>query len=775
MSEISCRAADSREPLRCGDTSSQRHLPTPGSHVWPLNNFVVGWPDVEQRRRRAALDALYSRHPVGGSFEFDFKWILKHSATVRLGYFQKLEWTRTQLPTWGLLSRQPPTLPNHRSLPRPRTKSTKGSRNPMEDSSAGPVCNLLSFPRFSCWILLVLIFSTGSAAPILLNGESSLLLERQLHPPSAHFESSELSLPLELSDRLLVCARGVPAESFAFGSVADSDPPASDVDSSPSIAPEGILHRGPGRPRKRSLAQSELLSPSGHKRGPGRPPSSGRKPPVQMPLPSTMTTRSRESQDIFLLLSPGQQQHVSVKLPPRADVDITIPDVRFVDERVEATALDQLRQSGQLRSRPPKRRCLATCTPQRELLVQSAPVGLVPAPLDDGEDGILLIGEVTSQPSRARAIPSPSASPARTPSRVLESFRASINEQILNRSSSGARPADADGIVGGLNDESEDTDDECFALRHFQSEMEERVRWEKSSKAPKFSSADLAMSEDQFVDSAFWESYFSYPFPRRPSDEEWARWDSEQAERARQGPSFSKPARAKDRKSHSPFNDAAHFGLTDESHADYLSKKRKRGAKPTLLGWGSVSASDELSEDVNIDSIDGDFFFPETPSSVSHPLPSQKITLKIGPRLSTGAATPAGRNSAASSTRTRRGSHPNSAGGASEETALAVRSRKGGVMTRGRSRTPLTETEKRELELDARVRRVIDSTFVWMVSPSEATQKPTFIRLKRHNVASVHSHEFLSSPPPEMSAASFVPHPDPPAAEPQHETARNSL
>jgi hypothetical protein len=81
-------------------------------------------------------------------------------------------------------------------------------------------------------------------------------------------------------------------------------------------------------------------------------------------------------------------------------------------------------------------------------------------------------------------------------------------------------------------------------------------------------------------------------------------------------------------------------------------------------------------------------------------------------------------------------------------------------MTRGRARKPLTENEKRELEVEARVRHIIDSTHVWMVVPPSMSHDPmkrNVIRLRRHNVAEVHSHEFLSNPP--VPAPAIASHP----------------
>lgn len=623
----------------------------------------------------------------------------------------------------------------------------------------------------------------GSIHPDIADNSSTCLGSRgEDASGTLQFSSSEghASTALEMT-------HPVPLESDANSSHFGYNPKFVD-DLSITDVSDPQMQRGPGRPRKRSLTQSDSVAL--HKRGPGRPPGSARKgiPVAPLPLSSpTMTTRSRESVDIHLLLSPGQHQS-AVRLPPRVDIDIDIPDVRYIDLKEEAIVLDDLRRSGILeKPRHPKYRSLAATTavsadsqPQSMNLVANSRTVF-----EDGEDGILLIGNgpvpsnlTTTPTSPAHASPQ---SPATAPSRVLESFRASINEQL---GSSGARDqiksvsenADATPNFACDSDvsESEDTDDESYAIRHYRSEMEERVRWEKLSKDPKFQPSDLILTPEQFMVSKFWASYFSHPWKKRPSDEEWEKWDNEQAERQRRLAAHNaRKARHKDRKRLYASADTPALASADDtpveaSESAHNSKKRKRkhGSNPSQTSWTSQSMSEEYSEDVIVDSLDTDFvsrpsastdLFSSSPSVAFKPADSlipfapQKITFKIGPKPpvaeNASNATPLRQTKhpllATKPTKTQR-SNP-VASNQADKVALAVRSRKGGVMTRGRSRKPLTDAEIRELDAEARVKQAIDSTFVWMIAPpSPASNPPTLIRLRRYNVAEVHSHEYLS-------------------------------
>jgi hypothetical protein len=159
----------------------------------------------------------------------------------------------------------------------------------------------------------------------------------------------------------------------------------------------------------------------------------------------------------------------------------------------------------------------------------------------------------------------------------------------------------------------EDTDDEQFALRHYKREMNERIRWERLVKTPKFSKEDLEMNDQQFLVSRWFATYsIADPVPPRRSDTEWeehgrqlaALHESRKAERAALAAS-----QRRRRESEMGFDDFAFVlgDIDDEdedplalspTHAGYSSSssfKRKRGRPPKPGGKGRTYRSDSLA------------------------------------------------------------------------------------------------------------------------------------------------------------------------------------
>jgi hypothetical protein len=307
----------------------------------------------------------------------------------------------------------------------------------------------------------------------------------------------------------------------------------------------------------------------------------------------------------------------------------------------------------------------------------------------------------------------------------------------------------------GASTSGEDTDDEQFALRHYKREMNERIRWERLVKTPKFSKEDLELNDAQFLVSK-WYATYSIADPVRPrrNDEEWEAYGRElatlyearKAERAALAASQSRRRRESEMGS-----DDFAFVLgdidDDEEDDDPLAIspmriglsgdfRRKRGRPPKhggkgRSGYGSMASSGASYEEE--EDYDGDELFDDE-------------LFQLGSERKR--STP----SSAHRARQHRKSEFASPPAASGERSVLTHSTPVSTANRHKRRKPEDSFtfNPKQREQEEKLQRAYDSTFFWVSNREKKppvdpdTKRPrNIIFLKKVNVLDLTSTMFL--------------------------------